>query len=96
MPMPKGRKHEHGYATIKDYEGGTDYRLIAKQMTASGYKMNHSSARGIFMSALSKIAKPMHDFYGISMDENSINRTIKDPRFQSGVAEILEAINRRG
>jgi len=95
MPMPKGSKHEHGYATTKDYEGGVDYRQIAKQMTNSGYKMNHSSARGIFMSALAKIAKPMHDLYGVSVDSSSISKTAKDPRFQSGIADILESINKR-
>jgi hypothetical protein len=93
--MPKGSKHEHGYATTKDYDGGIDYRQIAKQMTSAGYKMNHSSVRGIFMGALAKIAKPIHDLYGVSVDSNAIAKTAKDPRFQSGVADILESINKR-
>lgn len=95
MSMPKGFKSEHGYATVKDYDGGADYRTIANTMTSSGYKMNHATARNIFLSALRKIAKPVHEMHGKSNTFESLQKTAKDPRFQSGVAEILESINKR-
>lgn len=94
MSMPKGFKSEHGYATTKDYDGGSDYRTIAEQMTSQGFKMNHATARNVFLSALRKIAKPVHDMHGKSNNYEDLQKTAKDPRFQSGVAEILESINK--
>lgn len=93
MPMPKGFKSKNGYATVTEFSGGSDYRAIAETMTRSGFKMNHATARNVFLGALRKIAKPMHRMHGISDSHESLQETAKDPRFQSGVAEILEAIN---
>tara|TARA_B100000131_G_scaffold265382_1_gene262914 strand:+ start:846 stop:1133 length:288 start_codon:yes stop_codon:yes gene_type:complete len=93
--MPKGFKSKHGYATVKDYDGGADYRTIANTMCSMGYKMNHATARNVFLSALRKIAKPVHDMHGKGDKYEDLQATAKDPRFQSGVAEILESINRR-
>lgn len=93
MPMPKGYKAEHGYATNKTFAGGEDYRTIANKMTASGHKMNHATARNVFLSALRKIAKPVHKMNDLSVSEDSLQQTAKDPRFQSGVADILNSIN---
>ena len=95
MSMPKGFKSEFGYATTKQYDNGADYRSIADQMTEQGYKMNHATARNVFLSALRKIAKPVHDMHGKSNGYDDLQKTAKDPRFQSGVAEILESINKR-
>ena len=93
MSMPNGFKSTHGYATVKDYDGGSDYRTIAEKMSAAGYKMNHATARNVFLSALRKIAKPVHDMHGKSDKYEDLQVTAKDPRFQSGVAEILSSIN---
>ena len=92
MPMPKGFKSEHGYATNRSFDGGQDYRTIAEKMTKAGNKMNHATARNVFLSALCKIAKPVHNLHGIPTSEESIKSTAKDPRFQSGVAEILASL----
>ena len=92
MPMPKGFKSTHGYATNKTFEGGEDYRSIAEKMTSNGHKMNHATARNVFISALCKLAKPIHGFHGLSPAEDSLKRTARDPRFQSGIAEILSSI----
>ena len=91
--MPKGFKSKYGYATTKDYDGGADYRTIAEKMTSKGYKMNHATARNVFLSALRKIAKPVHDLHGKDDSYEDLQVTAKDPRFQSGVAEILESLN---
>ena len=96
MPMPKGYKAEHGYATNKTFSGGEDYRTIANTMTNNGHKMNHATARNVFLSALRKIAKPVHRMNDLSITEDALQKTAKDPRFQSGVAEILNSINSSG
>jgi hypothetical protein len=96
MSMPKGFKSDHGYATTKDYDGGADYRTIADKMSSVGHKMNHATARNVFLSALRKIAKPVHEIHGKEESYDSLQRTAKDPRFQSGVAEILQTIKPRG
>ena len=93
MPMPKGYKSAHGYATNKAFAGGDDYRTIANVMTKKGYKMNHATARNLFLSALRKLAKPVHKINNLSTTEDILQRTAKDPRFQAGVAEILKSIN---
>lgn len=93
MPMPKGFKSKNGYATTKQFAGGEDYRSIAEKMTASGHKMNHATARNVFLSALRKIAKPVHQVNNIATSDQILQRTAKDPRFQAGVAEILNSIN---
>ena len=93
MPMPKGHKSKFGYATVKTFSGGSDYRAIAEEMTRSGYKMNHATARNVFLSALTKIAEPIQQLQGSSTKD--VNSTVRDPRFQEGVAAILSEINQR-
>lgn len=87
--MPKGFKTKNGYATITDIEGALDYRSIAEQMTSTGDKMNHATARNVFMSAMRKIAKPLHELHNMPVDDESIMDTAKDPRFQEGIIAIL-------
>ena len=91
MPMPKGHKSTNGYATIKTFNGGNDYRTIAEEMTSRGYKMNHATARNVFLSAMSKIAQPICQLQGSVISKNDLRSAIKDPRFQSGIAEILSS-----
>jgi hypothetical protein len=93
--MPKGFKAQHGYATVKEFAGGADYRTIAKKMSDNGYKMNHATARNVFLSALRKLAKSLHQAHDLPIGDSDLQKTAKDPRFQSGVAEILEGINNR-
>jgi len=93
--MPKGYKSEHGYATNKTFAGGEDYRTIANVMTKNGHKMNHATARNVFLSALKKIAKPVHQINDLPTSEEVLQKTAKDPRFQAGIADILNSINVR-
>tara|TARA_Y100001938_G_C7853201_1_gene311826 strand:- start:253 stop:546 length:294 start_codon:yes stop_codon:yes gene_type:complete len=90
MSMPKGHKSKHGYATISSVEGGMDYRTIAETMTKDGHKMNHATARNVFLKAMKKIAAPVHDLFDMSMDDDDLIRTAKDPRFQESIIEIIE------
>ncbi len=91
MSMPKGHKSVNGYATVTSIEGAKDYRTIANQMTDEGHKMNHATARNVFLRAMKKIAEPLHTMYDMPIDEASIMRTAKDPRFQESVFEIVAA-----
>ena len=87
--MPKGFKSSKGYATVAEFPGSLDYRAISERMSRDGDKMNHSTARNVFLRAMSKLAANMHDLYGLDMDEKSIDRSAKDPEFQSGVYDLM-------
>jgi hypothetical protein len=87
MSMPKGFKKEHGYATVDSLDGSMGYREIAEFMTENGDKMNHSTARNVFLSAMSKLAGDVcTQFDGHSRKKEEM---AKDPRFQSGIYDIL-------
>ena len=89
MPMPKGHKVKGGYFTVASISGADDYKLIAKKCTEMGYKMQHSTARNVFLSAMTKIAKSIHTSNGSIASENELFEIAKNPVFQSSVAEIL-------
>ena len=89
MSMPKGHKSPHGYATVKSLPGGMDYRSIAEKMTIFGDKMNHATARNVFLCAMKKFAGPILKLYNMPADDASLMRTAKDPRFQESIVDIL-------
>ena len=86
MSMPKGYKVEHGYATV---DSGLGYREIAEKMTDNGCKMNHSTARNIFLSAMSKFATELFEIYNIPATQDKIKQVSSDPRFQSGLMTAI-------
>ena len=89
MSMPKGFKSRHGYATVAGAAGGMDYRNIAEKMTESGDKMNHATARNVFLRAMKKLAKPVCEMYGVDTSADRIDMTAKDPRFQESMIELV-------
>lgn len=90
MSMPRGFKTRKGYATVTEIPGAMDYRTISEKMTKSGDKMNHATARNVFLSAMCKLAEPMHELYGLDASDDSIMLTAKDPEFQSGIVDMFE------
>ena len=92
MSMPLGFKSEHGYATVRSNDGGLGYREIAETMTARGFKMNHSTARNVFLAAMEKIAFKVCDFYDCDTGQDNLKRVSSDPRFQSGILDGLKTI----
>ena len=88
MAMPKGFKSKNVYATISEL-GGKSYHEIADEMTSRGYKMNHSTSRNIFVNGMRKLAKNIAAAQGVTLSDDEIIRVAKDPRFQSGVSEII-------
>ena len=89
MSMPKGYKSKNGYATVSKQPGGLGYREIAEIMTENGDKMNHSTARHIFISAMEKVAREACTLCDVDRTCENIKRISNDPRFQSGVIDIL-------
>ena len=89
MSMPKGFKSENGYATVM-ISGGLGYREIAEEMTKRGDKMNHSTARNVFLSAMRKVARDACVVFDLSPTSENLKRISSDPRFQSGVIDILK------
>jgi hypothetical protein len=89
MAMPTGHKSENGYSTVTEIDGGLGYREIAEAMSSRGHKMNHSTARNVLVSALSKLAGGVCAAYGSSPDEDKVKKIASDPRFQAGLYEIL-------
>ena len=96
MPMPKGHKLENGYSTSKSL-GGDSYQEISDKMSDQGFKMNHSTARNVFVNSLKKIAKDVTSLYDIDCDDGELSRIAKDPRFQGAIVEFMrESKSERG
>lgn len=92
MSMPKGFKTRKGYATITEVPNGMDYRAIADKMTARGDKMNHATARNVFLKAMIKLAEPMHKLYQLDCSEAALTQTAKDPEFQAGMIVMIDEL----
>tara|TARA_Y100001973_G_C4967782_1_gene218083 strand:- start:228 stop:506 length:279 start_codon:yes stop_codon:yes gene_type:complete len=91
MPMPKGYKSTNGYATKNDL-GGKTYHEISDEMQSQGFKMNHSTARNVFVNSLEKIAKNVTDLYQLDLDSKELKRIAKDPRFQTAIMSFMYEI----
>ena len=92
MAMPKGYKKETGYGTAKSL-GGMSYHQIAKEMNERNYKMNHSTARNLFVSGLMKIASNITKLYEQDANEKDIKKIAIDPRFQEAVSEYMREMS---
>lgn len=92
MPMPKGHKVKGGYFTVSSIQGAEDYKMIAKRCSELGYKMQHSTARNVFLSAMGKIAYSVQKSLGNNPSEKELFEISKNSNFQSSVAEILKGI----
>lgn len=86
--MPKGHKISRGYATVGEL-GGLDYRRIAEQMTEDGHRMNHATARNVFLRAMRKIAKRACASFDGSLTDDDITRIAKHPLFQGAIQDIM-------
>ena len=88
MPMPKGYTSKFGYATVAGGDGCLTYREIAEVMTGEGDKINHSTARNIFLRAMRKIAGQVT----VDYDHCNSDEIAEDPRFQAAVQELAAEI----
>ena len=92
MSMPKGIKIERGYATVTDLSG-MDYRSIAEKMTEDGFKMNHATARNVFVKGLSKIAREVCVLYSQDCSPENLKSVAISPVFQNAIAEMITEID---
>ena len=90
MSMPKGFKSINGYGTTKEL-GGATYHQVAKTMNEKGFKMNHSTVRNIYISALMKIAREVTTLYGKSCSEKEIKTIAVNPDFQIAVSDFMKS-----
>ena len=88
MPMPKGYNSKFGYATVSGQDGCLTYREIAEEMTREGDKINHSTARNIFLRAMRKIAATVTTEY----EGCDVDQIAEDPRFQSAIQQLATEI----
>ncbi len=91
MSMPKGYKVDRGYATVNEL-GGLDYRSIAEKMSEDGHKMNHATARNVFVRGMSKIAREVCVMYGQECTPANLKSVAINPNFQSAIAEMIVEI----
>jgi len=81
------------YVTTNNYEG-MGYYDIARVMTDSGDKMNHSTARNIVIRSFSKIVKNISKKYNKKYSDDQIKEIAKSPQFQNSIVEIMKGYKR--
>tara|TARA_Y100000593_G_C4287600_1_gene326409 strand:- start:1425 stop:1703 length:279 start_codon:yes stop_codon:yes gene_type:complete len=89
MSMPKGFKSKNGYGTTKTL-GGKSYHEIASSMVDKGFKMNHSTARNLFVNSLIKIAESVTTVYGLKLSDKEIKDIAINPEFQEAVSDFMK------
>ena len=89
MSMPKGFKSKNGYGTVKTL-GGKSYHEIAETMNSKGFKMNHSTARNVFVNSLIKIASEVSSLYQLDLDQKEIKSIAINPQFQEAVSDFMK------
>ena len=92
MAMPKGFKSENGYGTSKLFDGMT-YHEIADTMRESGFKMNHSTARNVFVNALIKEADEIVDLYDLQYSDQDLKNLAINPDFQDSVRGFMSEVS---
>jgi len=89
MSMPKGFKSQNGYGTTREL-GGATYHQVASEMNKKGFKMNHSTVRNIYISAMMKIAKEVSGLYDLSHSEKDLKKIAINPSFQTAVSDFMK------
>ena len=92
MAMPKGFKSENGYGTSKQFDGKT-YHQIADQLNEEGFKMNHSTARNVYVQALMKIASEVSGLYDLKLDKKALKKIAINPEFQETIRDFMDELD---
>ena len=92
MSMPKGFKSKNGYGTSKQFDGKT-YHEIADEMKDAGFKMNHSTARNVYINALIKIAGEVSDLYDLNLSQKELKAIAINPNFQESIKDFMDDID---
>lgn len=91
MNSSKDNTQKKSYATVIE-DDGVNYRDIASVMSEIGYPMNHSSARNYVIKIIKKFVKNVCQTWNINVSEHQIDNIAKSAHFQSGIADVLQAI----
>ena len=59
-------------------------------MVDSGFKMNHSTARNVFVNSLIKIAEQVTSIYDMDLDKKQIKEIAINPEFQEAVSNFMK------
>lgn len=76
-------------------EDGIDFRTIAKKMTAAGYKMNHATARNLFMEVVEQFIKGITSELKINTSKMNIEEMLKEPMIHEALTDILSVAYER-
>ena len=74
---------------------GMSLHDIAKNMTESGEKMNHSTVRNIINRSFVKVVKNISEAYDLKYTAEEIFNIAKSPDLQESVVECLRKKNER-
>ena len=86
--MPKGKKFETGFASVKGV--GMSYHSISAEMCKKGFYMNHSTARNIFIRAMKKLSNSIiSELEAKDADAKVIS---KSPMFQEAIRDLIYEI----
>lgn len=89
MPMPKGRKFNEGYVTLRGRES-MQFRKIASVMTQRGDRMNHATARGVLLRGMEKVAAAVLTAVTGHAEREQVERLIRSEPFQTYVGDVLD------
>ena len=64
-----------------------------KLVTGARRRMNHSTARNVYVKALMKIASEVTDLYDVSMDEKELKKIAINPEFQETIRDFMDELN---
>ena len=62
-------------------------------MRETGYKMNHSTARNVFVNALIKVADEIVDLYELDLSDKELKRLAINPDFQDSVRGFMSELD---
>lgn len=74
---------------------GMSLHDIARNMTESGEKMNHSTVRNIINRSFVKVVKNISEAYDLNYSTEEIFNIAKSPDLQESVVECLRKKNER-
>lgn len=79
------------YVTLRE---GTDFRHIAKVMSAKGYKMNHATARNQLMQAIETLLNYTASDLGLTLSKDELTELAKSQEVHDALQDVLYLANK--
>lgn len=81
------------YVTKGSFDGGANFREIAKVLTKSGKTINHATARNLVVSGIRKILQGVsRDVQGVELESEQVSALLKDKDTFQMVSDMLHKI----